>query len=150
MSGNRRLTLVHVARSHRIRKLFLDQIALGWTESKAARAAGQPVRFFKEWAAEDVNFKQDWEDADSAGTDRLEDKATSRALKQSDQLLVHQLRARRPHKHREKPPELNVSVNNDFATVDADLQRKIARAIGEDQGGAKADKGKPVKSQAEA
>jgi hypothetical protein len=150
MSGNRRLTVVHVARSHKIRKLFLDQIALGWTESKAARAAGQPVRFFRDWAAEDENFKQDWEDAESTGTDRLEDKATSRALKQSDQLLVHQLRARRPHKHREKPPELSVSVKNDFSSIDAELERKIARATQSDQGGKEATAKQRTESQAEA
>lgn len=141
---------MHVARSHKIRKLFLDQLELGWTESKAARAAGQPLRFFKKWRDEDPNFKQDWEDAESTGTDRLEDKATSRALKQSDQLLVHQLRARRPHKHREKPPELSVSVNNDFASIDADLERKIARATAAYQSGAETPEGKPAKPQAEA
>jgi len=136
---------VHVARSHRLRKAFLDQLEKGWTDSKAARLAGQPLRFFKAWRDEDENFKQDWEDAESAGTDRLEDKATSRALKQSDQLLVHQLRARRPHKHREKPPELSVSVNNDFSSIDAELERKIARATAADQGG----KDAPAKQRAE-
>jgi hypothetical protein len=137
-------------RSYKIRRLFLEQIEKGWSESKAAKAAGKNARFFKEWAKEDENFRLDWEDAESAGTDRLEDKATQRALKQSDQLLVHQLRARRPHKHREKPPELNVSVNNDFAGVDADLERKIARALKQDQGGAKPDPGEPAKPEAEA
>ncbi len=137
-------------RSHKLRRLFLDQIEKGWSESKAAKAAGKSVRFFKEWRDEDENFRKDWEDAESTGTDRLEDKATSRALKSSDQLLVHQLRARRPGKHREKPPELNVSVNNDFASVDADLERKINKALGKDQGGSAAPEEQRAKPQAEA
>lgn len=137
-------------RSHKVRKLFLDVIERGYSESKAAKAAGESVRFFRDWAADDENFKRDWEDADNAGTDRLEDVATKRAIKTSDQLLTHMLRARRPHKHREKPPELNVSVQNDFGSIDAELERKIARAIGPDQGGSKAGAKQRAESKAEA
>lgn len=137
-------------RSHRVRKLFLDEIEKGWSESKAARAAGESVRFFRDWATEDENFKRDWEDAESSGTDRLEDKATQRGLKQSDQLLVHMMRARRPIKHREKPPEINVGVTNDFGSIDAELERKITRAIGQDQGGPEAAGKQRAKSKAKA
>lgn len=138
LRGNQEVALAAGDRSYKLRKLFLEQLEKGWSESRAAKAAGRSVSFFKRWAEEDVNFKKDWEDADSAGTDRLEDAATKRALKGSDQLLVHQLRARRPQKHREKPPELNVSVNNDFSAVDLDLERKIAKATSEDQSRTKA------------
>jgi hypothetical protein len=132
------LPLMHTARSHKIRKLFLDVIEKGYSESKAAKAAGESVRFFRTWRDEDANFRQDWEDAESAGTDRLEDVATKRGIKQSYQLLTHMMRARRPAKHREKPPEVNVSVQNDITAVDAELERKIAKAIGSDKGGAEA------------
>lgn len=127
--------MVHVPgdRSYKLRKLFLEQLEKGYSESKAAKAAGRSVRFFKEWSAEDGNFKLDWEEALSTGVDRLEDVAIKRGVKGSDQLLVHMMRARRPHIHREKPPETQVSITNDFSAIDLDLKRKIERALGEDQ-----------------
>lgn len=132
MSGN--------TRSHKIRKLFLDQIERGYSPSRAAKAAGEHLRFFNEWKSDDSNFAQDWEDAIERGSDRLEDVATKRAIRGSDGLLTTMLKARRPEKFREKQGEVNVKVQNDFGNIDEDLKRKIDRALKEDSSGADADK----------
>lgn len=141
MSGN--------TRSHKVRKLFLDQIERGYSPSKAAKAAGENLRFFKDWKGDDQNFALDWEDATERGADRLEDVATKRAIRGSDSLLTTLLKARRPEKFREKSgSDVNIKVTNDFNNIDAELERKIARAVGQDQSGEAAPEGGATKSEA--
>jgi len=125
-------------KSYKTRKIFLDWLEKGFSPSKAAKKAGYSLRAFQAWKEADINFSQDWEDAFDAGSDTLEDVATLRAKRGSDGLLTTLLKARRPDKFREKQSDINVKVNNVSANIDAELERKIAKAIGEDQGDQKA------------
>jgi len=102
------------------KKLFLDYLAQGWTVTKAAAAADLAQVTPYRWRQADPEFKQAWELAVEAGTDRLEDEAYRRAVegveetayyngqpvgvvrRYSDNLLTLLLRGRRPHKYRER------------------------------------------------
>lgn len=112
------------ARSHKKRKLFLAELGKGFSESKAAKAAGESVRFFTRWAAEDENFKQDWEDAVKEGDDGLEDVAVRRSKKGSDFLLSQQLKARKPEKYRERSA-VEHSGSLDLGDARAKLKSKL-------------------------
>lgn len=89
-------------RSYKSRKAFLDALEKGYSVSRSAAEAGHSVNAFKTWKAEDEEFSKDWEDAIEAGTDRLEDRARDRAMRDSDGLMVVLLKARRPEKYRER------------------------------------------------
>lgn len=125
-------------RSHAKRRLFLAEIEKGFSESRAAKVAGESVRFFTRWRDEDENFKLDWEDADRAGLHKLEDVARNRAVKKSDALLVTLLKAKDPKKYRE-----NTSVEHtgkvDVSGATERLRAKIAKAIAEAEGDRTAD-----------
>lgn len=126
-------------RSTKTRKVFLDWLEKGYSPSKAAKKAGEHLRFFRKWKEDDPNFAEDWEDAIETGSDALEDVATLRAKRGSDGLLTTLLKARRPDKFREKTNDVNVKINNVAANIDEELERKIAKALGEDPGGEAAD-----------
>jgi hypothetical protein len=49
-----------------------------------------------QWRADDPEFAAQWDQAYEAGTDRLADEATRRALESSDGLLCFLLKCRRP------------------------------------------------------
>lgn len=123
------------SRSNKVRKIFLDQLDKGYSPNKAAKKAGFSMSHFRKWREEDENFARDWDDAYDAGSDTLEDVATLRAKRSSDNLLKTLLQARRPDKFRsDKGTDVNVKVNNVTAGIDQELERKIAKALGEDKG----------------
>ncbi len=104
---------------------FLDTMRLGWSVTRAARAANVDRKTVYRWREEQPEFAEAWEDALAEGGETLEDAATERAVegvsepvfnkdgdtvghrvKYSDTLLMHQLEARMPDKYRKN---LNVS-----------------------------------------
>lgn len=113
-------------RTHHKRKLFLDQLELGQSPSFAALAAGESLGFFRRWRDTDRNFKQDWEDAEEAGTDYLEDVATERAVKKSDQLMAMILKARRPEKY-DRASKLELSGGISVEGSKQKLLNKLAK-----------------------
>jgi hypothetical protein len=115
-----------MVRSHKKRKLFLDQLEVGSSENFAANAAGATLRAFRKWRDDDPNFKQDWEEALEAGTDYLEDVATDRAMKKSDPLMIMMLKARRPDKY-DRGGKLELSGNLNVEGSKTKLLNKIAR-----------------------
>lgn len=119
-----------MARSHKKRRLFLAELERGYSESKAAKAAGESVRFFQRWAEEDENFRADKEDAIKAGDDGLEDVAVKRSKKGSDFLLSQQLKARKPEKYRERTA-VEHSGSVDLSGARDSLKRKLEAAVGE-------------------
>lgn len=125
-------------RSHSKRRLFLAEIEKGFSESRAAKIAGESVRFFTKWRDEDENFKLDWEDADKAGLHKLEDVARNRAVKKSDALLVTLLKAKDPKKYRE-----NTSVEHsgkvDVSGATERLRAKLEKALADEGSSAEAD-----------
>lgn len=125
-------------RSHKVRKEFLDWIEKGFSPTKAAKKTGNSVAFFNKWRTEDVNFAKDWDEAYESGSDTLEDVATVRAKRGSDSLLTTLLKARRPEKFREKS-DINLKAQHDFGNIDEELERKIARALGQNPSNPTAD-----------
>lgn len=83
-----------VSVSYKTRKAFLDVVSSGLSDSRAARASATTVKVMKQLAAQDTNFKEDWDDAIVQGLNKLEDKAVSRAMKGSDTLMMFLLKAR--------------------------------------------------------
>lgn len=123
--------------SYKARKLFLEFLEQGWSPSKAARSAGHRLQVFKKLAQEDENFRRDWEDAEATGTDYLEDVARKRAVRSSDQLLTTLLKARRPDKYRERS-QVEHAGSIDFSGEREKLNKKLARALAEDEESAQA------------
>ena len=122
----------HKARSFKKRKAFLDALELSDSPSMAARKAGEDLSFFKRWAKDDADFKRDWEEAEEAGTDFLEDVATDRAIRKSDPLMLAALKARRPHKwDRAKQIELSGGISVEGAK--GKLLNKLAKLRAEDE-----------------
>jgi hypothetical protein len=113
-------------RTHKARKKFLDELAVGSSVSAAARAAGGTPSNFRRWRASDPNFADDWDDAIEEGTDFIEDVATDRALKKSDPLMMMMLKARRPEKY-DRGSKLELSGGIDVAGAKQTLLNKIAR-----------------------
>ncbi len=130
--------MIQGVRSHKVRKEFLDWIQKGFSPTKAAKKTGNSVAFFNKWKAEDVNFARDWDEAYESGSDTLEDVATVRAKRGSDALLTTLLKARRPEKFREKS-DINLKAQHDFGNIDEELERKIARALGQNPSNPTAD-----------
>jgi hypothetical protein len=80
----------------RHKKRYLAALAKGRAPTVAARMAGLARSTVYKWRGEDVEFAAAWADCVEQGLDLLEDRAYQRAMKGSDQLLMFQLRARRP------------------------------------------------------
>jgi hypothetical protein len=80
----------------RHKKRYLAALAKGRAPTVAARMAGLARSTVYKWRTEDVEFAAAWADSVEQGLDLLEDCAYQRAMKNSDQLLMFQLRARRP------------------------------------------------------
>lgn len=116
----------HFVRTHKRRKIFLDQLAVGSSVSFAANAAGGTVRNFKKWRDSDPDFAADWEEAIEEGTDFIEDAATDRALKKSDPLMAMILKARRPEKY-DRGSKLELSGGISVEGSKAKLLNRIAR-----------------------
>lgn len=113
-------------RTHKARKIFLDQLEVGNSLSFAAHAAGGTTRNFKRWREEDENFAKDWDEAIENGTDFIEDVALDRALKKSDPLMQMILKARRPEKY-DRGSKLELSGGIDVTGSKAKLLNRIAR-----------------------
>lgn len=113
-------------RTFKARKLFLDQLEVGNSISFAANAAGGTARVFKRWRDDDESFAKDWDEAEEAGTDFIEDAATTRALSKSDPLMVMILKARRPDKY-DRGSKLELSGGIDVTGSKAKLLNRIAR-----------------------
>lgn len=113
-------------RTHKARKKFLDELAVGSSVSAAARAAGGTPSNFRNWRRSDPNFAEDWDDAVEEGTDFIEDVATDRALKKSDPLMMMMLKARRPEKY-DRGSKLELSGGIDVTGAKQTLLNKIAR-----------------------
>lgn len=113
-------------RTFKRRKIFLDCLAAGDSISRAALAADGRVAQFQAWRKTDSNFSADWDEAIEGGTDYLEDVATERAVKKSDQLMLAILKARRPEKY-DRAGKLELSGSVDVQGAKAKLLNKIAR-----------------------
>lgn len=116
----------YFVRTFKRRKIFLDMLAAGNTESAAARAADGKLRNFKKWRDEDVDFAKDWEEAIDEGTDFIEDIATERAIKKSDALMAMILKARRPEKF-DRGSKLELTGGISVEGSKQKLLNKIAR-----------------------
>ena len=116
----------YFVRTFKRRKLFLDSLACGDSESRAASIAGGTVKNFKNWASSDPEFAKDWADAIEEGTDFLEDVATARAIKKSDALMAMMLRARRPDKF-DRGSKLELSGSVSVEGAKSKLLNRIAR-----------------------
>jgi len=113
-------------RTFKARKLFLDQLEVGNSISFAANAAGGTARVFKRWRDDDESFAKDWDEAEEAGTDFIEDAATTRALNKSDPLMAMILKARRPDKY-DRGSKLELSGGIDVTGSKSKLLNRIAR-----------------------
>lgn len=116
----------YFVRTHRRRKKFLDELAVGSSISQAATAAGGTPSNFRAWRKSDPGFASDWDDAIEEGTDFLEDVATDRAIKKSDPLMMMMLKARRPDKY-DRGSKLELSGGIDVSGSRAKLLNKVAR-----------------------
>jgi hypothetical protein len=117
--------VVVAVRSYKTRKNFLDALAKGYSLSRAADEAGHAIGTFKRWRAEDKDFAQDWDDAIESGTDKLEDRARDRAMRDSDTLMTFLLKARRPEKYRERT-SVEYSGGIDLAGSKEKLSARLA------------------------
>lgn len=113
-------------RTFKARKIYLDQLAAGNSESFAAEAAGGTTKNFKTWRNSDEAFQADYEDAIEAGTDFIEDVAVQRALTKSDPLMMMILKARRPDKY-DRGSKLELSGGISVEGAKSKLLNKIAR-----------------------
>ena len=113
-------------RSHKARTRFLDALEEGKSVSYAASCAGGTSRNFKAWRDSDADFAKDWEDAEEAGTDLLEDTAVERAKKKSDPLMLAMLKARRPEKF-DRGGKLELSGTINVEGSKAKLLNRLAK-----------------------
>lgn len=113
-------------RTYKARKIYLDQLAAGNSESFAAEAAGTNNANFKRWRNDDPDFQADYEDALEQGTDFIEDVAVQRALTKSDPLMMMILKARRPDKY-DRGSKLELSGGISVEGSRSKLLNKIAR-----------------------
>ncbi|HEX2243368.1 MAG TPA: IS630 transposase-related protein [Gammaproteobacteria bacterium] len=82
---------------------FLSVLAGGGSVTLAARAIGIARKNVYAWRNKDEQFKADWNDAVEQGTDRLEDAALERAVKEkSDTMIIFLLKSRRNEKYAER------------------------------------------------
>lgn len=113
-------------RTHRRRKAFLDELALGSSVSRAAMVADGTTSNFRAWRNSDPDFARDWDDAIEGGTDFLEDVATERAMRKSDPLMMMMLKARRPEKY-DRGSKLELSGGISVEGSKSKLLNKVAR-----------------------
>lgn len=71
-------------------KKFLDSLRENGNVSKAAQAAKVSRQTPYNWAAEDEDFKAEWEEAEEEGVDRIEEEAYRRAVYGVEEPLHHQ------------------------------------------------------------
>jgi hypothetical protein len=84
------------------RDAVLRSLALGNSISAACRSGRICRQTYYRWRDEDEAFGMAVADAIEEGTDRLEDEAKRRAMKQSDTLIIFLLKARRPDKYKDR------------------------------------------------
>jgi Bacteriophage Sf6, terminase small subunit-like len=75
------------------RTAFLAELAAGGSVQRACLAARIGRSAAYAWRENDEDFAAAWEDAYEAGTDRLEDELTRRALDGSDTCLIFALKS---------------------------------------------------------
>jgi hypothetical protein len=110
----------------RHKKRYLAALAKGRAPTVAARMAGLARSTVYKWRREDVEFAAAWADCVEQGLDLLEDRAYQRAMKNSDQLLMFQLRARRPEvygRSGDSRPQSNFILNTTLQEHYALLER---------------------------
>ena len=105
------------ARERKERQIKMDKILLvtaqGWSKAAAARAAGTSRNVLNEWLDQHPDFEKAYYEAVEAGTDVLEDVATSRVRRQkSDVLTIFLLKSRRPEKFNPQPDESKAGTLN--------------------------------------
>lgn len=83
-------------------QVFIESLMKGETVTGAAKAAKIDRKTAYNWRESDETFAAAWDDALEAGTERLEQEATRRALESSDTLLIFLLKARRPKVYRDR------------------------------------------------
>lgn len=109
---------------------FLDALGKGLSVTGAAEAAGMNRPYAYELREKDEQFRQDWDNAIEAATDRLEDAVFKRAAKTSDQLATFLLRARRPKTYGDrKTLEVTGTVGHAHYVALTDEQR-TAKVVG--------------------
>lgn len=97
--------------------LFLEALARGVSVAAAAEAAGVTRSTVSRWRQQDSGFRREWQAAEEAGTDAIEDEALRRAVSgtdkpvfrggeivghvkdYSDAMLTMLLKARRPERY---------------------------------------------------
>jgi hypothetical protein len=124
------------------RRRFLEELAKGWSVSKAAQTAGVSRAQIYRWRTEDPQFATDWNEAYEVGVDALEDAAYSRAVEgvatpifdkqakqvgkkveYSDRLLELLLKSKRPRVYVRQENSFNQTVNVTMPTL-ADMRKK--------------------------
>jgi transposase-like protein len=88
-------------RTPKKRQIILDVLRAGNSVGAACDKAGIARSAYYDWRRDDSDFMAATEAAIEAGTDILEDVAITRAVRQSDTLLIFLLKSRRPEKYRE-------------------------------------------------
>lgn len=98
-------------RTDRARETFLRVLEETCNISEAARQAGMSRRSAYDWRDADEQFAADWNDAEQAAVDKLEEVAFDRARTgQSDRLLEILLKGHRPDRYVERTRvDMNVS-----------------------------------------
>ena len=81
---------------------LIDALRSGSAIGTACAMAGIGRSTLHEWRHAEPDFNARFEDAIEYGTDVLEDVARTRAVRESDTLLIFLLKARRPDKYRER------------------------------------------------
>ena len=130
------------------RRRFLEELARGWSVSKAATAAGVSRAQIYRWRTEDLQFANDWDEAYEIGSDVIEDAAYQRAVvgiettivtkdgkeitktEYSDRLLELLLKARKPKRYAK--PEIQISASANLTPLTFEQVRQKYRDLGVD------------------
>jgi hypothetical protein len=121
---------------------FLNELAQGWSVSKAAVAAGISRSQAYRWRETDLKFAATWDEATEVGADALEDVASIRAKDvefdvldkdgkvvgkkiehNSDRMLELMLKAKRPHVYARPDTAVQQIVKVTMPTL-ADMRKK--------------------------
>jgi hypothetical protein len=86
---------------------FLTHFVVTGNIYEACLASGADSRMVRRELRDNPQFKEEFDDAQSDYTDRLEGEATKRAMDGSDMLLERLLKANRPEKFRDTAPIIN-------------------------------------------